>query len=423
MRILMCCEFYAPSQGGVQKVIQEVAEHLVRKGHDVTVATSALPERNFTNLNGVKIKEFKASGNLVAGLRGKVNNYQDFILSENFDAVLVKAAQQWTFDALWPIIDKIKARKVHIPCGYSCLYNDNFKEYYQKMPDILKKFDHLIFYAENYRDIDFVKQHGIKNYSILPNGASEVEFRGESSNNFRKQFNIPADDIVFLSVGSPPFMKGHFEVALAYSMLNLPHNSTLILNGNYQSFENPFSNQIDGLVFRLKQKAKDLVKLLLGRSRCNLSMFFKTIKSIQKQKNKRIMILNLPREKVVSAFFHADIFVFASHIEYSPLVLYESSAAGLPFISASVGNAEEIARWTQGGIVYPVKQDGYGYAISDPEQLAMHMTELADDKSKRELLGFNGRKNWEQNYTWEKITDIYEKILAGNQYASNQKII
>ena len=44
MNYLFSCEFYYPSVGGVQKVIQEIAERLVKKGHKVTIATSALPD-------------------------------------------------------------------------------------------------------------------------------------------------------------------------------------------------------------------------------------------------------------------------------------------------------------------------------------------------------------------------------------------
>ena len=58
MRILFCCEFYAPSVGGVQEVVKQIAERLVIRGHEVTVATRKLPSREFDELNGVKIVGF-----------------------------------------------------------------------------------------------------------------------------------------------------------------------------------------------------------------------------------------------------------------------------------------------------------------------------------------------------------------------------
>src|SRR5258708_31146995 len=117
MRLLLCCEWYHPSRGGVQEVMRQIAERLAAAGHDVTVATSYLPERNFSSHNGVSIRDFKIAGNAIGGMSGEGDRYRDFGLEFDADAILIKAAQQWTFDALWPMLDQIKARRVFIPCG------------------------------------------------------------------------------------------------------------------------------------------------------------------------------------------------------------------------------------------------------------------------------------------------------------------
>src|SRR5207302_7375652 len=102
MRFLLCCEFYYPSAGGVQEVTRQVGERLVKSGHEVVVATTKLTNRGFSELNGVRIREFNVSGNLVRGIRGEVEAYRNFIFSFGADAILINAAQQWTFDATWP---------------------------------------------------------------------------------------------------------------------------------------------------------------------------------------------------------------------------------------------------------------------------------------------------------------------------------
>src|SRR5450432_4580170 len=219
MRLLFCCELYHPSRGGVQEVMRQVAERLAAAGHDATVVTSYLPERNFSSRYGVAIKEFKVTGNAIVGMRGEVDRYRDFVLNFGADAVLIKAAQQWTFDALWPILGQIKARKVFIPCGFSGFYEKSFAAYFAQMPDVLRKFDHLIFYAENYRDIDFARAHGLTNYSILPNGASELEFGVPVEAGFRRRLGISEDAFVFLTVGSPIEGKGHSQIAEAFFRL------------------------------------------------------------------------------------------------------------------------------------------------------------------------------------------------------------
>lgn len=72
MRILFCCQFYAPSVGGVQEVVRQLAEQLALRGNAVTIATTALPDRDFDMLNGVRVVEFAAAGNAVEGMSGDI---------------------------------------------------------------------------------------------------------------------------------------------------------------------------------------------------------------------------------------------------------------------------------------------------------------------------------------------------------------
>ena len=105
--------------------MRQIAERLAANGHDVTVSTSHHPDRKSTTVNGVKICDFRAGGKMAYGLNGEIDQYRQFVKEFEADAILVMAAQQWSFDALWPVLDDIKARKVFIPCGFSCLYEPN----------------------------------------------------------------------------------------------------------------------------------------------------------------------------------------------------------------------------------------------------------------------------------------------------------
>jgi hypothetical protein len=59
MRFLFCCESYYPSRGGVSEVLWQIAERMVAAGHQVTVATGYLAERDFAIFNGVEVRQFK----------------------------------------------------------------------------------------------------------------------------------------------------------------------------------------------------------------------------------------------------------------------------------------------------------------------------------------------------------------------------
>lgn len=421
VRILLCCEFYYPSVGGVQVVMQQLAERFVAMGHRVTVATSRIPGRSGTELNGVQIKEFTVSGNLVAGMHGEVAAYREFVCGGMFDVVMIKAAQQWTFDALWPVLDRISAAKVFIPCGFSGLYEAAYRDYFTRIPDILRMFDRLIFYASDYRDINFAREHGIESFLILPNGASEREFTVARNPEFRTSRGIGNDDLLFLTVGSMTGLKGHLEIAKAFSLADFgAQGATLILNGNkcLQLYKGPLqaARKIIG-VLRLygpKYVAKHLLKTSLRAMGIRVGKddeLEATLTSISRQPGKKVIVADLPRGELVQAFMAADLFVFASNVEYSPLVLFESAAAGTPFLSVPVGNSAEIAEWTGAGVICQAERDAKGYTRVDPAVFARAMEQMVRDRDKLRELGKTGRKNWQERFTWDLIAQRYEDLF------------
>ena len=423
MRILFCCEFYAPSIGGVQEVMRQVAERLVQSGHQVTVATSKLSGRHFESLNGVQIKEFAVSGNLVRGIFGDEESYRNYVVDGDFDVVMIKAAQQWTFDALWPVLESIKIPKVFIPCGFSGLYEPSYAEYFRGMPEVLSKFNHLIFYASHYRDIDFAREHKQNHFSIIPNGASEIEFGVAIDSTFRARHVIEQNSFVFMTVGSFTGLKGHLELVKAFSLLDLPEgaHATLILNGNECQTTHATGirllRQFYGIAkaygwkYSLKHGLKRglwKIGIKVGKSNTPQEL---AIKINLRFKNKRVITSDFPRAELVQAYMVADLFVFASNVEYSPLVLFEAAAAGTPFLTVNVGNSEEISAWTGAGIMCPSYKDEKGYTRVEEAVLAHCMEDAMLDKVRLAELGAAGRRNWEQKFTWEKITRQYEQIF------------
>jgi glycosyltransferase involved in cell wall biosynthesis len=453
MRLLFCCEFYFPSVGGVQEVMRQLAERMVARGHEVVVATTSLADRTFSEFNGVQIVEFAVHGNNAHGIVGEVERYREFVVDFAGDAMMIKAAQQWTFDALWPVLDDIRMRKVFIPCGFSGLYEPSFREYFVELPTILRKFDHLVFYAESYRDIDFARAHAIEHFSVVPNGASEVEFGVEPDSSFRLTLGIGEDDFVFLTVGSMNGMKGHREIAEAFARMRAPgRKMTLILNGNVpprpkidmkllarrpKVDRKPAARSIaqavqygvsrfSGLAYRSigvfrREGYAGLLQRFAGLIQPWIPFRIKTVarpleywvkKANAQGPAKRIVMTDLARPQLVQAFMAADLFVFASNIEYSPLVLYETAAAGTPFLSAPVGNAEEIARWTCGGTIFPARKDERGYTWVDPSALAVELERSVSKRQELRRRGAAARVIWEGRFTWAKIAEQYEKILA-----------
>jgi glycosyltransferase involved in cell wall biosynthesis len=346
-------------------------------------------------------------------LRGEIEAYRGFVVESDYDVFMVKAAQQWTFDALIPVLGRMTRPKIFVPCGFSGFYEPAYAEYYRQMPALMRKFDWLIFYASEYRDIALARESGLANFSVVPNGASEREFEAPRDSGFRPRHGIAEDAFVVLTVGSLTGLKGHKELAEAFELAQFPRGrpAVLLLNGNKPGRRGGARSLLNEVVKPF------LVRSGLGPALTALGYSVATrledlVAGINRgAPAKRATLVDFPREELVQAYLNSDLFVFASNVEYSPLVLFEAAAAGLPFLSVPVGNAEEIARWTGGGEICPAPRDAQGYTRVEPRVLAERMQVLAADREKLKRMGEAGRRSWLERFTWAKIADQYEALF------------
>ena len=393
MRILHTVEFYNPSVGGAQEVVKQLSEHLVMLGHSVTVATTKLVGRKNKIINGVKIKEFEVSGNEVRGYLGKdIKKYQQYLIDGDFDVIMNYAAQQWTADLTYEVIDQIKARKIFVPCGYSGLYDIDYKVYFAKLPNILKKYDKCVYLSNDYRDINFSKKHKLSNTIIIPNGADEREFGNLPNVNkkeFLKKYSIPMNNKILLCVSNHTGQKGHRETIQSFNQAKI-RDTSLVFIGDINHYAGCYNSCV---------KSSKLAK------------FF----NIFTRNNKTVHVLNISREETIKFYTICDLFLFLSNIECSPLVLFESAAAGKPFISSRCGNAEEIAKWTGSGIIVKSKQNKAGYTTVDTHEASLALVQLLSSPETLHQFGVSGRKSWEKKYSWNTIAKEYEKIYRSRK--------
>jgi L-malate glycosyltransferase len=381
MKILHTVEFYWPHMGGAQEVVRQVSEHLVKRGHEVTVATSRLSERKETVYNGVKIKEFSVSGNEVRGFQGEVQSYQNFLRGEPFDVMMNYAAQQWTSDLAFPLLAVLPFKKILAACGFSGLTDSAYQDYFSRMPAYLKKYDRLIFHSETYQDACFAKDHGISRYTVIPNGASEEEFLEEKAFNFRERYRIGKDTPFVLAVSNHEQFKGHKLVIEAFRRARIGR-AVLVIMGR--------SLSLRGCLPSCHIQAAFVRTLSFGR--------------------KRVLLLNAPRREVVGAFRSADLFVHGSQLECSPLVLFESMASKTPFITTDSGNAKEIVAWGNGGVVLSGRRAENGRVITEQRTLSKSIEEMIAQKNTRVAMGESGYEAWRDRFTWNHISGVYEAL-------------
>ena len=413
MKILHTVQTYLPERNGMAEVVRQLSERLVKKGHQVVVATSANPLRTEKVMAGVEVVEFDVQGSITGGIRGEYDRYMDFIRTQQFDIMTNFAAQQWATDLVFPLLNEIKAKKVFVPTGFSALFLEQFRGYFERMKTWLKQYDMNVFLAEDYRDSRFAREAGVENWVLIPNGAAEDEFLSSHyEGNIRQKLGIYASDYLVLHVGDFTGIKGHLEAIQIFSQAHI-QNAVLVM----------VSSSFDHIQTNYPVMVKEILRSILRRpNRFKYQPRFEILEIARikamagnRIKNKRIIYACLTRKDTVAAFMAADLFLFPSNIESSPIVLFESAASRTPFLSSDVGNAGEIARWTGGGQILPTVHEKTGLGLShvDVADSAKMLELLWQDRPRGKAMGDAAFNAWRQKFTWERIADQYEALYAG----------
>lgn len=396
MKILFTVENYSKSGGGMFEVVKQITERLEKKGHKIYVATGRCEGDNNEN-----VKQFNLSGNIAFGLKGEVKRYEDYLLDSNFDIIVNFAAQQAFTDVMLPLLKRIKAKKVFVPTGFSHLYSSAFSNYFERMKKWMQEYDLNIFLSEKYRDIDFARKNGIKSIVVIPNAASDDEFSAPCLG-MRKKMGISEKDFLILNVSHHTGLKGHKETMQIFEKAELINSVLLIIgdqseDGCYASCQSRVNS------FNGSQKAR--------------------------QSNRRMILASFPRSETVSCFQEANLFLYTSKIECSPLVLFECLAAKIPFLTTSVGNAEEIVDWVKSGLILPSQFENTSRLKNITKKILrkkiidLKLVKADVKKSAKVLeLAYKRRESLSQLATegyeiflkklsWEIIVDEYEKAF------------
>ncbi len=415
MRILHTVQSYPPAEGGMAEVVRQLSERLVRMGHAVTVATQSHPKRCGGTMNGVRVVPFSVSGNSVNGIQGETAAYQQFLLGSRFDVVVNFAAQQWASDLAFPLLQRIKGGKVFVPTGFSGLYSRRYRRYFEQMPGWLKSYDMNVFLSDSYRDIAFARRHGITNTVLIPNGAAADEFLAPMPKP-RERLGIPEGHLLVLHVGSHTGLKGHGDAMQIFSRADIADATLLIVGDEPEG----------GCGASCLETAHAL----------NQSAEFQ-------RGGKTILVRSLTRRDTVAAYLAADLFLFPSNIECSPIVLFECMASRTPFLAADVGNSAEIMGWSGGaGELLPQAKldfwpcegtlkdrvwqklrillgrvDFFTAVRADIAGSAALLEALCRDPARRERMAEAGFRAWEEKFTWEGVAgqyqELYRKVAEG----------
>lgn len=411
MKILHTVESYLPARHGMSEVVRQLSERLAAKGHEVTVATSTHPQRGQDLVAGVRVVSFPVAGKSATGVYGDVQGYQRFLLESDADIIVNFAAQQWATDLIFSLLPSIRAKKVFVPTGFSALGDPAFATYFEKMRKWMHLYDACVFLSDNYRDINFAREAGVEKCALLPNAAARDEFQQPGDPKFRKSLGIPESDGLIIHVaGYLSLAKGQIEAVRIFSGSNIRNATLLLICGQFA--EGLFSD------FKPRNLAKAVWHFLRGRGTSGfmpawqIGLRARLAKRRNESHGRRVITKALSREETVQAFKSADLLLFPSWIECSPLVLFEAAAAGTPFLVTDVGNSQEIIRWTGGGRILPGtrRADREGSMVAEVPAGARLLDEVWSDHDARNRMGNSAQAAWRRHFTWEHLADRYEQL-------------
>lgn len=390
LHIIHCVESYYPALGGMPEVVKQLSERLVKMGHKVNVFTRFHEQRGNGDMNGVQIRQFRIEGNPRIASEPEEQRYISELIGCDADVVTFFAAQQWATDLALPHLQKIGAKKVSVPTGYSGLFDPEFRQYFENMKSLIHGYDMNVYLSNDYRDINFARENGVSRVQVIPNGAAEDEFLAPMKTDVREKLGLRKGSLLLLHVGSFTGAKGQMDAIKIFLNSGVRRATLLLLGNGYEPSQYYFLKSKRYWPLRLKAA-------FMGN---------------------RVIFTSQNREFTVCAYRQSDIFVFPSNIECSPIVLFECAAAALPFMSTRVGNAAEIADWTGGGMIMPTRINDKGESYAEIKGSAKLLTRLVKDKGLRKSMGEKAQSIWRQHFTWEKISNRYEllylKLVNGN---------
>jgi glycosyltransferase involved in cell wall biosynthesis len=377
-KVLICTQSYYPYSNGVAEVTTNLAEQLVKNGHQVTVATEAHPRRDKkVKVNGVSIISFDITGSYLSSVSGSdIDKYVEFVRSFSCDIINVHCAQIWVFDLLIGALHDIGKRTIFTSHGLSLIHNPIFKKYQPQFETGLESFTDIICLSELLDDYKFYKLNYQTKLKVIPNGVDVVRLEKLAASAQTDEFKKGDPYIINVSNHNPA--KNHslfFEIAA--------------LSG-----KRGFVNVGGGHVANRFKIAKSLGIKSGCYYPCTLKAMF--------QKNVTLF-KNVSRPALLSLLKRSKIFLFTSSVEQFPIAILEAMAFGIPWISTEVGNLKNL----EGGITFTDAHD----AIRKIENL------LADEERYRDLSA-QGKKAVTERYNWIRIAEKYEELFLSKSELS-----
>lgn len=357
---------YLPHVGGVENFVFNISKELSSRGHNVTIITSGYGDLPFYEKDG-NIEIYRLpSLSLMAGRfpvlkpSRELKQIKEIIKTKNFDLMLINVRFYFLSLSMAKLAKKNGIRCVIMDHGSSHLNTGS------KLTTKLSEwFEHWITWREKRYCKEFVgvskeSLKWIKHFKIdsdyqIPNAIDVAKFDGylkENKRSFRAELNIPDTAILICFVGRITVEKGVRE------LIN-------VMN-------------------RINETRQDVYLVLAGDG-------YLTDELSQIKSNNTHFIGRIGACDVAALLRDSDIFCLPSYSEGFPTSVIEASLCGSFVVTTAKGDAKEIIKSSDYGIILPdANEDGLYEALMS----------VLDKPEYRESAISLAREIVLNNYTW-----------------------
>lgn len=379
MKIAYVCDFYKPAIGGVNQVVEELAERLVKQGHEVHVYCSdwdktrrIKPREEIVNCVHVhrcwhwfRVVNFVTVWPSVLWKLGK----------ERFDIIhshLPTHAHSFFAAVLGKLKNIPVIHTTH--CPWSDAYRSTFGRFmvfisHKTFARYVLKTARKIIAITKWED-SFIARYGGRQENIvhIPNGMDRRFFQKVKNNDFKNKYGIRNKLVLFFGRLNPTKGPDKFVLA-AHAILKDRKDIIFVMRGPDEGM-------------------KATVKKLIGNE-------------------SRIMLLEPTRDRqeIIKMYQAADVYALPSYREGLPLTLFEAYASGLPVVATPVN-----------GVQYEMQDgiNGLFVQYDDIPALKNAILKVLDNPKLARKFSENNRKK-AASRTWDEIAEktlqLYRQVL------------
>ncbi|MGI0053420.1 MAG: glycosyltransferase family 4 protein [Thermoplasmata archaeon] len=371
MRILLASHRYFPVPGGTEKVVQTLAEGLVRKGHPVSVVTREEPGSPAREeLQGVEVRRLPTRS--VGSVRVPVG-YVRALRRSDAELFHLWGNRIWCADFYFPWARWFRWPQVLTGLGFyqwevhpRWIDRVYFRRYF---PRAVRRFDAYTTSSERERG------------QLL-------------------EWGVPAERLRPVPLGVPleEFVRPPDGVSETRAGWGLTRPLAAVYAGGF--FEN---KRVDRLLDGLEPVRKQWALIAIGGDAPGSPY---GLEHCRRQAERQGIELRtpgrLPRPELIRSIFASDAIVLGSEYEGFGLLPIEANAAGRPFVAFESGALGDIAR--RGG----------GVLVRSPEEMASALERLSDP-AERSALGRRGRDasgHYSGEAMVERFLEVYRAVIA-----------